>query len=343
MPTHLDIACCFAGADHTSGVEAQRFTHDAVCELESVERAVIGTVVVVAPEGLGWASQEPQFYDGEFERAWGLIPASAGPDRAVRNFVKSVLGGPDSVGAMKSDSANWLLLHFDGTQTEPSFGEPDDVALMGDWDCDGIATPGVWRQSTYRFFLSDESSATDDDSSVFIYNNDNVLPLTGDFDGDGCDTVAFYHRDDREFRIYNVPLSDYADFFADNEDAEGIPEASEFYFGATGDVPFVGDFDGDGIDTIGVFRPSNATVYLKNSFDGGKADAEFTYGAKGDVPVAGDWGAEDGIDTVGVYRPDVGNFYLRYENAAGPADETISLGMVDAIPVVGAFGLDRSG
>ena len=30
-----------------------------------------------------------------------------------------------------------------------------------------------------------------------------------------------------------------------------------YFFGAPGDVPFVGDFDGDGIDEVGLYRPSS--------------------------------------------------------------------------------------
>ena len=48
VPADVDVAGCFARADHTSGVESQRFVHDAAGDFESVERAVIDGVVVVA-------------------------------------------------------------------------------------------------------------------------------------------------------------------------------------------------------------------------------------------------------------------------------------------------------
>jgi len=49
----------------------------------------------------------------------------------------------------------------------------------------------------------------------------------------------------------------------------------------------VGDWDGNGTDTIGVFR--NGVFYLRNSNTNGFADLAFTYGQPGDVPVVGDW------------------------------------------------------
>jgi hypothetical protein len=60
-----------------------------------------------------------------------------------------------------------------------------------------------------------------------------------------------------------------------------------FAYGAAGDVPVVGDWNGDGIDTIGVFR--NGNFYLRNSNTNGAPDLMFAYGAASDVPVVGTW------------------------------------------------------
>ena len=117
----------------------------------------------------------------------------------------------------------------------------------------------------------------------------------------------------------------------------------EYDFGIEGDRVFVGDFDGDGIDTIGLFRPSNGMFYLKNTHTEGPADIEFPFGESGDLPISGDWTDQDGFDSVAVYRPYTGTFLFRYTKGEGPADETLELGVVDALPVAGAFGLDRSG
>jgi len=75
-----------------------------------------------------------------------------------------------------------------------------------------------------------------------------------------------------------------------------------FAFGNPGDKPFVGDFDGDGVDTIGLHRESSGLVYFRNSNTTGIADSQFIFGDPGDQIIAGDWiGA--GKDTVAVYRP----------------------------------------
>ena len=75
-----------------------------------------------------------------------------------------------------------------------------------------------------------------------------------------------------------------------------------FIFGNPGDKPFVGDFNDDGIDTIGLHRESTGLVYFRNSNSTGIADNQFIYGDPGDKIVAGDWDG-DGDDSIGVYRP----------------------------------------
>ena len=290
-----------------------------------------GTVAVVGPTGLGWASQEPDFYQEEFERAWSLIPPESTENAAVASFVRSVLGGPDSVGVTDLSTANWLLLRFDGTPTEFPFGDAGDLPLAGDWTCDGIATPAAFRPSTGQYFL--RSSATSGAGEWdYVVDVPGHLPLAGDFDGDTCSTIAYYDLVDSKVVVFN------------GWPADGVPAEHEalFRFGDDGDIPFVGDFDGDGLDTIGLFRPSTGMFYLKNTHTEGPADIEFEFGAVGDIPIAGDWGPEDGVDTVAVYRPSTGTFFFRYDNSAGPADETLEFGMLDGYPVAGAFGLERS-
>ncbi|MBK7452587.1 MAG: hypothetical protein IPJ46_02405 [Anaerolineales bacterium] len=57
-----------------------------------------------------------------------------------------------------------------------------------------------------------------------------------------------------------------------------------------GDQPVTGDWDNDGMDTIGVYR--NGSFYLRNSNTLGFADLVFALGNPGDMPIAGNW---DGV------------------------------------------------
>ena len=168
---------------------------------------------------------------------------------------------------------------------------------------------------------------------TFHLDQSGYWPTGGDFNGDTCGTQGFYSLWDSMVYIFNTW----------SEEGEDQFEPDAYYqFGDEGDIPLVGDFNGDGVDTFGLFRPSTGMFYLKNTHTDGPADIEFAFGAEGDIPIAGDWGVEDGIDTVAVYRPSTGTFFFRYDNSAGPADETLEFGVLDGYPVAGAFGLERS-
>jgi hypothetical protein len=114
-----------------------------------------------------------------------------------------------------------------------------------------------------------------------------------------------------------------------------LPAVQSFAYGIAGDVPVVGDWDGDGYAGIGV-RRGNVWL-LRNAVNTGFADEEFPFGLTTDVPVVGDWNG-DGIDSVGVYRD--GEWFLRNANSAGAPDITFTFGGPDTIPVVGDWNGD---
>src|ERR1044071_6365770 len=86
--------------------------------------------------------------------------------------------------------------------------------------------------------------------------------------------------------------------------------------------------------TIGVYRPSNTTFYLRNNNTPGEPDAVIPYGPKASVPVVGDWDG-DGTTTIGVYTPNEGRFYLRNSNSNGNADVMVDFGPKGSVPIVG--------
>ena len=106
-------------------------------------------------------------------------------------------------------------------------------------------------------------------------------------------------------------------------------------YGAATDRAIACDWNGDGIDTVGIYR--NGAFYLRNMLTSGVADTTFGYGMPGDQPVCGDWDG-DGIDTVGVYRN--GAFYLRNANTTGGADLVLGYGVTGDRPVIGDWNGD---
>ena len=82
----------------------------------------------------------------------------------------------------------------------------------------------------------------------------------------------------------------------------------------------VGDWTGQGLDTIGVVNPSTETWYLRNENSAGAPDfTPFQYGAPGWTPVAGDWNGT-GHSGIGVVNGANATWYLRNEVSGGGAD-----------------------
>ncbi|MEU1506800.1 hypothetical protein ABZ495_17665, partial [Kitasatospora sp. NPDC005748] len=84
-----------------------------------------------------------------------------------------------------------------------------------------------------------------------------------------------------------------------------------------GDVPMVGDWNGDGKDTIGIFRPSTHGFYLSDSNTSIGVDHTVLFGDTGDIPVKGDWNGS-GTDKVGIYRPGAASFYGAFQDSGAP-------------------------
>jgi hypothetical protein len=127
-----------------------------------------------------------------------------------------------------------------------------------------------------------------------------------------------------------------------NSNTSGFADIAINY-GLPGDYPVVGDWDGNGTDTIGIYR--NGYFYLRNSNTIGFAEIVFPFGNPGDQPIAGDWNG-DGVDTIGVYRPSTGQFLLRNSNSEGPPEMSFYLGNVGDAGIAGDWngdGIDTIG
>jgi hypothetical protein len=113
-----------------------------------------------------------------------------------------------------------------------------------------------------------------------------------------------------------------------NVNAEQLSTAAASFdrlqWGRSGDIPVVGDWDGDGTQTVGVVRPNQARdsnhFLLYNDRDD---ILDFWYGRYGDRLLVGDWDG-DGTWTPAAVR--AGQWSLRNSNSGGGADQTIQYG-----------------
>jgi len=182
------------------------------------------------------------------------------------------------------------------------YGNPGDYPMAGDWDCDGVKTAGLYRRSDGFVYLTNKPENPGNAEIKFFFGNPNDIPIAGDFNGNGCDTVSLYRPNNNRFYIINK--------LGKNNGGLGAAEM-DFEFRRTGDIPIVGDFNGNGRDSVGIYQVSSGRYYYELWLNrGGLRSGTFANPTSGDKAMTGDWDGT-GKDQVGVYRPSKARFYLK--------------------------------
>ena len=219
-------------------------------------------------------------------RIWVTIVFMRGPAGLADPVV--LPADATDVGLVNAVTGEWFLRDHDGSVSSFYYGNPGDYPMLGDWDCDGIATPGLYRQSDGFVYLRNSNTQGVADIR-FYFGNPADVPLAGDFNGDGCDTVSVYRQ--LESRVYIINRL--------GEDEKGLGAADYFFtMGGPGQDVVAGDFDGDGVDTAAVAGAGSVTGdwdadgrsslgsfasgwYSLDGFD------DFAFGSPGWLPVSG--------------------------------------------------------
>ncbi len=176
----------------------------------------------------------------------------------------------------------------------PVTGRP----LLGDWNGDGVATPGYYEAGQWYVTNASVDSAAWEPYLSFGGEPTDV-PVVGRIDKDRRTDVGVFRDGTWLWHLSN-----------------GRPDVTD-QFGAAGDVPIVGDWDGDGRDDLGVVRAGAWILRItgrstKPSWVGRGVQVQphpesdavvlvFPYGLPSDVPVVGDWDG-DGRADPGVVR-----------------------------------------
>ena len=112
------------------------------------------------------------------------------------------VGVPHTVGLVDPGTGVWRLRNTAGVVTEFYYGVPGDYPFVGDWDCDGEDTPGLYRQSDGFAYLRNSNTQGIADLT-FFFGNPGDVPIAGDFNGNGCDTLSIYRPSEARFYIIN--------------------------------------------------------------------------------------------------------------------------------------------
>lgn len=229
-----------------------------------------------------------------------------------------------STAGASAGTVNLTLTNSDGQTGGGSFG----VAAPGDKI--GAKSPAVGLIS----LRNDLSAGAADYTLLYGFPAD--IPLTGDWNGDNIDTFGFYRPTTAFFTLSDQQASAVV----------GIPTSTyNFGYGSLADRPIVGDWDGNGSDSVGVYRASNRTFYLRNTLNGGFANVTIfaPFALSGDIAIAGDWNG-DGRATPGVYRPSTSQFLLTNTFTTGTAvlSHSFTFGSTGSLPIVGDWDGNNS-
>ncbi|MBI1903091.1 MAG: fibrinogen-binding protein [Planctomycetia bacterium] len=256
------------------------------------------------------------------------------------------------------------------TPTEIMFGLPGAIPVSGDFDGDGASEVGVYYRG--EFFLDLNGNGIWDEGDLWAkLGTERDQPVVGDWDGDGKIDIGIFgpewpndHRavmaepglPDRDNVVTgakkNPPPKEWEATSgfrimrrASTGEARSDVIDHVFYYGGAGDIGVVGDWNGDGIATIGIFN--DGTWILDDNGDGRWLPGEtlIQFGSAGDLPVVGDWNG-DGIDDVGVYRDGAWTLDTNGNRTLDGQDQVKHLGGAGDLPIVGDWdgdGIDDLG
>jgi len=214
-----------------------------------------------------------------------------------------------SVAARISESLETISLWIFGHTTVAPFSTPNGTVAF-DFDSDGKGDLAVWNPATNSYKIRSSSSGSVSILPIAATGQ----PSPADFDNDGKTDPAIFS----------------AGTWTIKQSSNGTT-LTVSGFGQGGDFAVPGDWTGDGISDLGVYRNSNGTWYVRNGVSPNTITS-VQFGASGDIPIAGNFDGDSQMDQA-VFRPSNGYWYI---NGSSSGFITFPWGLSGDIP----FGMD---
>jgi hypothetical protein len=197
---------------------------------------------------------------------------------------------------------------WEGCQTDSciaSFGGfKTDIPVTGDWTGDGSIKVGIYRNGKWYLDLNGngiwEDCQTDKCAPSFGGSNGDV-PVVGDWTGDKITKLGIYRK---------------GQWYLDKNgngawDGCTVDSCLGPFGGFSMDIPIVGNWTGDGVMKIGIYRQGQWFLDKNGNGTWEGCDVDICLGPFGgfkeDIPVIGDWD-HTGKDKIGIYRK--GHWFL---------------------------------
>jgi M6 family metalloprotease-like protein len=241
-----------------------------------------------------WNGAPPDDLDGPFGLSTDIPVAGNWPGSPGNN---AKIGVVRVVGS----SLVWYLdingngVWNSGVDQQCSFGASGDKPVVGDWNGDGKDEIGVFRPSTRQWFLDTNGSCSWNsgiDTILGPFGLSTDIPVAGNWPGSPGNNAKI-----GVVRVVGSSLVWYLDINGNGVWNSGVDQSCTF--GASTDIPTPGDWDGNGKDNLGVWRPSTRIHYRdfneSCSWNGTPTDKSLgPFGLSTDIPVVGNW---DGAQT----------------------------------------------
>ena len=294
--------------------------------------------VLVIPPFLWGKPDEPVFgYAPEY--TWHLSVINAGEPRGhkadnhvsrerVANATKILNANQWTIDTI--DRGRWVIVSTSKNKAKNAPREAFDILgarqLAGDFNGDGRDELALFKDG--EWLLDINGNGVWDRGDLWAkLGQKGDLPIVGDWDNDGKDDIGIYGREwegdeealasepglpDPENRLVSTPKNMPPRDEKLGRDrlmqrsVTGKPRSDVidhvFRFGTETDQPVAGDFNGDGVSTLGVFN--NGKWRIDVNGDGRFSEEEdsfFDFGQGGDIAVVGDFNG-DGLDEIAVVR-----------------------------------------
>ncbi|HEX8735881.1 MAG TPA: hypothetical protein VF721_11185, partial [Pyrinomonadaceae bacterium] len=246
----------------------------------------------------------------------------------------------DAAGAIEQPDGKILFYGKINESSSGTFAPPYNVALARyssisarkdanfyfDYDFDDKSEFAVFRPSNNGgfgnwYFLS---------NGEFImrqYGAPGDILAPGDYDGGGTADMGVFRPSTGEWITKSVYLNNCQPMTCN---------ATTIQFGANGDIPAPGDFDGDGRTDRAVFRPSGGDWYILLSSGGVRG---LHFGQNGDQPVTGDYDG-DGKSDAAVIRRENGQMFWYILQSSDGAFVGLQFGLSEDKAVVADYNAD---
>jgi protocatechuate 3,4-dioxygenase beta subunit len=331
-------------------------------------------ITIVGAAGSAEQAQQPD--EGDY--SWHLsvvnggLPRAAGTDGVESQSVWQQAGfiNDSDWNRFDTDDAMWTFTSTSDGEIIRSldagfrFGVLGGIPLAGDFDGNGIDEVAVFKDGYWMIDINHNGRWDQNDLLARLGDSED-RPVVGDWDGDGKDDIGIYgpmwERDPEAIaREPGLPNPDNSPYtkpknvppeISDATNGSRVMKLTSFgqqqadvvdhVFGLDEEdkIPVTGDWNGNGIRSIGTFR--DGVWELDTNGDGRfeSGDETVRYGRAGDIPLVGDFNG-DGIEEIAIYRNGTWIIDSNGNRELDITDRTFEMGGEADKPVVGDWDGD---